>query len=61
MVKKSLVIMLFFNFKMFILKPLKLFMVKKQGGSEVFSAIKIGFSVREYFSTKKQGFLSTKI
>ena len=53
--------MLFFNFKMFILKPLKLFMVKKQGGSEVFSVIKIGFSVREYFSTKKQGFLSTKI
>ena len=34
--------MLFFNFKMFILKPLKLFMVKKQGENEVFRAIKRG-------------------
>ena len=41
---------------MFILKTLKLFMVKKQGENEFFSTIKIGFSVREYFSTKKQGF-----
>ena len=36
-------------------------MVKKQGENEVFSAIKIGFSAKEYFQHKKTGGLSTKI
>ena len=38
---------------MLFLKPLKLFMVKKQGENEVFSAIRIGFSTKNIFSTKK--------
>ena len=38
---------------MFILKPLKLFMVKKQGKNEVFSAIRIGFRTKEYFLAQK--------
>ena len=49
MVKNALVIMLFSTSEMFILKPLKLFMVKKQRKNEVFSAIRIGFSTKEYF------------
>ena len=36
-------------------------MVKKQGKNEVFSAIRIGFSTKEYFQHKKTGGLSTKI
>ena len=53
MVKNSLVIMLFSTSEMFILKTLKLFMVKNRGKNEVFSAIRIGFSTKEYFLAQK--------